>query len=158
MNKIVFAEFFRESKGKPFFYKGKEIKMSDRISLPSGKASLLIEFISTKSEWKQGIVLDTKGVFEFVDDGAKISKGIVLWEHTAPKKVKIAVKSKDKILFIYNVWEVTDHLGNKVMHYGHGGGALYTEQVDETATLYHCNDGHPNDDFDDLVFRVQLLQ
>jgi len=156
MNKIVFADFFKESKGKPFIYNGKEIKMSEKISLHSDKVSLLVEFISTKSEWKQGIVLETKGVFEFVDDGEKISNGIVLWEHTAPKQVKLTVASKDKTLFVYNVWEVTDHLGNKVMHYGYGGGALFIEKIDEATAIYHCNDGHADDDFNDLVFSIKI--
>lgn len=148
MDKIVFAEYFRESKGKPFTYKGREIKMSDKVTLPSSNVSLQIEFISTDSEWKQGIVLDTKGEFEI--DGQKLPNGIVLWEHTAPKQVEITVRSKDRTLFIYNVWDT----GDGTMHYGHNGGALFTEQSEGT-TIYHCNDGYPDDDFEDLVFKVE---
>ncbi|MBN8789894.1 MAG: hypothetical protein J0I84_22665 [Terrimonas sp.] len=148
MSKIVFEEFFNKSEGKPFIYNGKEIKMSDKVSLPASKASLRVEFISTNSHWKQGIVLQTKGDFEINEQ--KLSNKIVLWEHTAPTQVDIVVKSKDKTLFIYNVWDT----GDGTMHYGHNGGALFIEQVNKT-TIYHCNDGYADDDFDDLIFKVE---
>lgn len=148
MKKIAFAEQFRASKGQPFLYNGQEIKMSDKITLPASKTSLRVEFVSTNSEWKQGIALKTKGEFEI--DGQKLPNGIVLWEHTAPKQVEVLVKSKDKILFIYNVWDI----GDGTMHYGHNGGALFVEEVNG-ASIYHCNDGFPDDDFDDLIFKVE---
>lgn len=148
MNKIVFAEHFRASKGKPFIFNGREIKMSDKINLPSNKVVLKLTIMSTDSEWKQGIVLDTKGDFEV--NGLKIKNKIVLWEHTAPKQIEILVKSKDKTLFIYNVWDT----GDGTMHYGHNGGALFTEQVNKT-TIYHCNDGYADDDFNDLIFKIE---
>lgn len=150
MSKIVFEDFFNQSEGKPFTYNGRVIKMSDKVTLSTSKVLLQIDFISTDSEWKQGVVLDTKGEFEI--NGQKIKNKIVIWEHTAPKQVELTVKSKDKALFIYNVWDT----GDGTMHYGHNGGALFVEQNRE-ATVYHCNDGFADDDFDDLIFKVKYL-
>lgn len=148
MNKIVFAEYFRKSEGKPFTYNGKEIKMSDKVTLSESEMLLKVEFISTYSEWKQGVVLDTNGEFEI--NGYKVKNKIVLWEHTAPKQVELTVKSKNKTLFIYNVWDI----GDGTMHYGHNGGAFFVEKEKEITT-YYCNDGYPDDDFNDLIFKIE---
>lgn len=148
MSKIVFEDFFNKSQGKPFIYKGREVKMSDKITLIASNVLLQIEFISTDSDWRQGIVLQTKGEFEV--NGQKLLNKIVLWEHTAPKQVKLAVKSKDKILFIYNVWDT----GDGTMHYGHNGGAMYIEEK-SGIRIYNCNDGYADDDLNDLIFTMQ---
>jgi len=146
---MSFQQLFMASKGQPIQYKGKEIQMIDKISLPTSKVSLQLEFVSTNSKWKQGIVLQTKGEFEV--NRQKIPTKIILWEHTAPKQIEILVSSKDKTLLIYNVWETEDG----TIHYWHNGGALFVEQV-IGATIYHCNDGYPDDDFDDLVFKLKI--
>lgn len=145
---MSFQQLFMESKGQPIFCKGKELKMIDRIPLSSDKMSLRVEFISINSTWKQGVVFQTKGEFEV--DKRRFSNKIVLWEHTAPKRVEMMVKSKDKVLFVYNVWDT----GDGTMHYWHNGGALFIEQLDGWI-VYHCNDGHPDDDFEDLIFKIK---
>lgn len=150
MNKIVFEEYFNKSEGKPFIYNGKEIIMSDKIQLSSIKVAMKINFISTDSEWKQGIVFQTKGEFEINEQ--KIPAKIVLWEDTAPKELQLLVNSKDKILFVYNVWDT----GDGTIHYGHNGAAMCIEK-DSNSTIYNCNDGHPNDDFSDLTFKIEFL-
>lgn len=148
MDKVVFEEYFNKSEGKPFIYNGKEIKMSDKINLSSSKVVLKVSFLSTDSKWKQGIVFQTKGEFEV--NGQKLPTKIVLWEDTAPKELQMLVKSKDKVLFVYNVWDT----GDGTMHYGHNGGAMYVEEKDGVRT-YNCNDGYADDDLNDLVFTVQ---
>jgi hypothetical protein len=150
MDKIVFEEYFNKSEGKPFIYNDKEVMMSNRIQLPSGKVALKVNFVSTDSEWKQGIVFHTKGEFEI--NGQKIPFQIVLWEDTAPKELEFLVKSKDKVLFINNVWDT----GDGTMHYGHNGAAMFIEK-NGSSTLYNCNDGHPNDDFSDLILKIEFL-
>ncbi len=147
---MEFERLFIESKGQPVIYNGKELKMVDRVMLPSNEMLLLIEFVSTDSEWKQGIVLQTKGEFEV--NNLKVSNKIVLWEDTAPKQVEVTVKTKDKKLLIYNVWET----GDGTMHYWHNGGAFYIEQSDG-ASLYYCNDGYADDDFNDLIFKIKYM-
>jgi hypothetical protein len=121
--------------------------MIDRVPLSETKVSLQVEFVSTDSKWKQGIALQTKGDFEV--NGQKLHNKIVLWEHTTPRQVEIVVKSKDNTLVIYNVWETEDG----TVHYWHNGGAFFTEQANGT-TIYYCNDGVADDDFDDLIFKI----
>ena len=91
---VSFQQLFMESKGQPITYQGKELKMVDRVILPSSKVALKVNFLSTDSKWKQGIVFQTKGEFEV--NGQKLPTKIVLWEDTAPKELQLLVKSKDK--------------------------------------------------------------
>ena len=147
---MSFETLFTESKGQPIIYKGKELKMINRLSLPTGKITLKVCFISTDSDYKQGIILDTKGEFNINDQ--KITKKIILWEDTAPKEVVMQVKSKNKEIIIYNVWKTLDG----TTHYWHNGGALYIEESG-SKIIYHCNDGFPDEDFNDLIFSVEIL-
>jgi len=155
MSSICFQELFMQSKGQPISYKNKEIKMVDKINISSQKVKLKINFISTNSNYKQGIAVDTKGYIE-IDEQIFKNRKMIFWEDTAPKVIELIVKSKDNVLIIHNIWEQTDHLGNKSTFYCYNGAALYLEKVSETTTIYHCNDGEPDDDFDDLIFKVEI--
>lgn len=146
---MEFEKLFIESKGQPISYNGKELKIVDRINLPLNKIDLKLTFISTDSKWKQGVVLQTKGDFEV--NRQVLPAKIILWEHTAPKQVDVQVKSKDKVLLIYNVWETEDG----TIHYWHNGGAMYIQEINR-ARIYNCNDGCADDDLNDLVFKIEL--
>jgi len=145
---MEFEKLFIEAKGQPITYQGKELKMVDRIALQSDKVALKVNFLSTDSKWKQGIVFQTKGEFEV--NGQKLPTKIVLWEDTAPKVLHLLVKSKDKVLVTYNVWQTEDG----TTHYWHSGGAMYVEEKNGVRT-YNCNDGYADDDLNDLIFTVQ---
>jgi hypothetical protein len=142
---MSFQKLFMESKGQPIRYKGKELKMVDRINLQNCKISLKVNFVSTESNLRQGIVIQTKGDFDI--NGQKLSTKIILWENTAPNEIEFFVNSKDKVLVVHNVWETEDG----TVHYWHNGGALYLEVTKQIRT-YYCNDGYPDDDFNDLIF------
>ena len=144
-----FQALFTESKGQPITYKGKVLQMIDKIELPSNEVCVKIAIISPNSKWKQGIILKTKGKFEI--DEQTLSDKIVLWEDTAPKQIQLIVKSKDKSLIVYNVWELED----KTVHYWYYGGAMYVVESEE-GRIYNCNDGYPDDDFDDLIFKISM--
>ena len=150
MSKTNFQEQFMATKGKPIIYQGKELIMADRVNLPDKISNIRITFLSTKSDWKQGICLDTKG--KFIIEGEVVPKATVLWEYTAPKVVEMSVESKDKQLLVWNSWGKEDG----TTHYWHNGGAMYAERL-ENETIYHCNDGIADDDFDDLVFKLEIL-
>ncbi len=147
---MSFQQQFMESKGQPIYYNGIELKMIDRFKLYSSITKLNVTFLSTKSAWKQGIVLQTKGLFEIND--SKFPNKIVLWEHTAPKMIEMIIKSKDRLLIVYNAWMIEDG----TIHSWHNGGAMCVEE-NENYRVYNCNDGYPDDDFDDLVFRIEIL-
>jgi hypothetical protein len=147
---MEFEKLFIEAKGQPISYQGKELTMVDKLNLPSSRVGLKVSFLSTDSNWKQGIVFQTKGEFEV--NGQKLHSKIVLREDTAPKELLLLVSSKDKVLVTYNVWQTEDG----TTHYWHNGGAMYIIEKEGVRT-YNCNDGYADDDLNDLVFTVQFV-
>ena len=147
---MEFQTLFEKANGQPILYKGKTLVMADKIHMAAESIALKITFLSTDSKYIQGIVLRTKGEFEI--EGTRLSKMTVLWEDTAPKEVDIMVRSKDKMFYIYNAWKTE----KCALDSWHNGAAIYIEEIDG-AKIFHCNDGFPDDDFNDLVFKVEFL-
>ncbi|HXJ61032.1 MAG TPA: hypothetical protein VNU68_30675 [Verrucomicrobiae bacterium] len=143
-----FSTLFLPSKGQPIEYDGRTVMMMHRYSMPpSGRIEISI--VSTSSRWRQGIKLSTAGHFLIADQ--KIAKGLFLWEDTMHPVVVIEVHSKDGVLCVSNAWDT----GDGVAHSWHHGAALYAELQPDGRTLYYCNDGEPDDDFDDIIFSIR---
>jgi hypothetical protein len=123
------------------------IQLVDRLPVRSGEV-LRVEIESTDSDWRQGVALSTDG--DFVIDGRSVGGDIVLWTDTAPPVVLVRVASTTGECRVKNVWDV----GDGTVHSWHNGAAM---TVDDTVAgrRYRCNDGHPDEDFDDLVFRIE---
>lgn len=153
MTSTTFEELFKKSKGKPVFYNGREIKLADEIFFVEKLASINLTFIETgHNGYKQGIVLETDG--EFYVNEQTIPKKIVLWEDTAPKKLEISFKTNSKKLLVYNAWRIPE--SSVPIHFWHNGAAIQVEEF-SGGKIYHCNDGQANDDFNDLVFKIEVL-
>lgn len=141
-----FEEAFLVSKGQPVKFEGRVIQMVDRIPL-KGPTQVRLFFESAKSNWRQGVHFSTVGNFEV--NGLKLEKAVLLWEDTAPSEVLIQINSMDGLLLVKNVWDV----GDGVVHSWHNGAAMIVEEC-VSMRRYYCNDGFPDDDFDDLIFSV----
>ncbi len=150
-DKLIFMEFekrFIESKGKSVEYKGQQIFLSDLFLTNNSMLKLIFE--KTNSNWRQGIILKTKGYFEI--NSLRIKGGTVLWYDTAPMIVEFKAISKDGFFRVKNIWDK----GDGVIDSGHNGAAMYSEDI-PNGKRYYCNDGYPDDDFDDLIFTLERL-
>jgi hypothetical protein len=147
-----FQSHFSQSRGKPIVYNGRTLQLIDEFPLHDSKSTCLITRESTNSEWRQGISLSTSSGKILVNDAA--FKHIQLWENTAPEQVKISVVSAARILIVKNIWEMPDHRGVRAVHAGHHGAAMEVEVL-PSGRRYQCNDGHPDEDFDDIIFRIE---
>jgi hypothetical protein len=144
----MFEELFIKSKGKPVEHNGKKIFMQDVLALPKNSViKRRIEFVSSNSDWKQAVVLATDGLFEM--NGHPNPNKIILWIDTAPTLVDMVITSNDGQLKIYNAWKTS----NGTVHWWHNGAAMMKEELSD-GWLYRCNDGYPDDDFDELVFKL----
>jgi hypothetical protein len=56
-------------------------------------------------------------------------------------------------LEVYNLWDK----GDGVTEAWHNGAAMIVEEI-PGGRRYRCNDGYPDDDFDDLVFELVLVE
>jgi hypothetical protein len=144
-----FAELFAAANGGPIVYGGKVMVLEDNFPV-AGRSHLRLVFEKFGSEWLQGVVLKTKGAFTV--DGSIINTSIVLWQNTAPRVVDFSVTTKSNVIRIWNVWDrgrgISSHLQ---------GAAMIVEQLGN-GRRYCCNDGHPDENFDDIVFRLERLE
>ena len=60
-------------------------------------------------------------------------------------------RSESGTCHVKNVWDT----GDGTIQIWHNGAAMIVERAGN-ARRYRCNDGNPNADFDDLIFRVVL--
>ncbi len=146
---VVFEDLFKESNWLPVEYQGKQVLISDTINFSPGKMKFTITFEKINSDWEQGIFLKGKGVF-FINN-ERLADSIYLWQKTSSTVVEFVFESKDGVLKIWNMWRIE----KGSMQYGHNGAALYYNKI-SNGKRYYCNDGYPDDDFDDLIFTIEM--
>jgi len=142
-----FETLFIASRGKPVAYGGRELHMVDLVPCTDGERFRLA-FESARSNWRQGVMFDAAGTLEVL--GQVIEGPVVLWQDTAPATVDIVVRAHKGPMQVKNVWQT----GDGVVHSWHNGAAMVIEPL-PAGRRYRCNDGHPDEDFDDLVFRLE---
>jgi hypothetical protein len=144
-----FDDLFSGSKGRPVFYKGHALWRVDRLDVPDGQR-LRVTFESINSDWRQGISLKTDVGFEF--NNQLIKKPIAIWQDTAPRETELTVRTKTGECLVKNMWDS----GNGGVHFWHNGAAMIVEEI-PGGKRYRCNDGHPDENFDDLVFTIEMI-
>ena len=153
-------ELFIKSKGEPIEYKGKVLSRIDKFPV-SNEDTLLISIEKTNSENIQGVSIDITGSCEMNNKIWKKGKGVImiLWENATkfnPKHIEMKIFTKKDFIWIQNIWEITSHLGKKSIDYGRYGAAMIIEEI-ENGRRYKCNDWHPDENFDDIVFTVRKI-
>lgn len=147
-----FQQLFTASRGLPIRYQGKILVMMDRLEIVDGSAFKLT-FERHNSEWRQGVKF--RAMAEFcIDNGVCTTKDVVLWQDTAPAVQSFCLRNvKEGTLKLWNVWDQGDEFTQAWMN----GAAMIVEEL-ENGRRYFCNDGHPDDNFDDIVFRLERLE
>ncbi len=144
---IRFEEEFAKSAGKPIIYNGQTLLLLDYFPT-KGATEFRLTFEACNSDWRQGVSLKVNANIEINE--RIIPGGILLWQDTAPRSVDFAVRPHVSTIDVKNVWDV----GDGVVHSWHNGAAMITESI-ENGRRYHCNDGYPDDDCDDIIFRLE---
>jgi hypothetical protein len=147
-----FQAMFMESKGKPIQYQGNTLVMIDHLPT-SGCRAIQVVFESSNSRWRQGIRVKSEGKLQVNGQVVAGKKGMVLWEDTAPQTVEIELVGNPSTVGIYNAWDA----GSGRIDAWHNGAAMIVEEL-RNGRRYRCNDGEPDDDFDDLIFRVERVE
>lgn len=142
-------KLFKEAKGGPINIDGRNLISLDRFKLTKNIVNINYCFLETNSNWKQGFVLKTKGIFTV--NKSSFNNAIVLWEDTAPKEGVIKVNSNDEHILVYNVWDT----GDGVTQAWHNSAAIEL-LVDGSNRVYNCNDGYPDLDLNDLIFSLSM--
>ncbi|NNM43911.1 MAG: hypothetical protein HKM07_06165 [Chlamydiae bacterium] len=156
-----FQKLFEETDELTIQYKDKILHWADKFPVKDGDV-LIASIEKTNSEWIQGLSIDITGSCEVNGKIWKQGKGVkmIFWEDSTvldPKHIEIKIFTKKSFVVIQNIWESINHLGNKSIDSGHNGAAMIIEEI-ENGRRYHCNDGHPDENFDDIVFTIQRLK
>ncbi|MFA5375456.1 MAG: hypothetical protein WC455_06860 [Dehalococcoidia bacterium] len=146
-----FQKFFFETKGKPITYKGKTLVMVDDIPVKDGETLRLV-CESVNSEWKQGVSIRIRDKGFFIINGEKVKAHLAVWHNPAHSVFEFTIKAKDKNLEVKNIWDT----GNGVTELWHNGAAMIVEET-PNGRRYLCNDGHPDENFDDIIFRIERV-
>jgi len=79
---------------------------------------------------------------------------ISLWLHRPFEHAEFTCTTKDGHLHVWNVWNdgnVRHGIDRRL-----NGAGMIVEKI-EKGFRYRCNDGYPDEDFDDIVFRIELM-
>lgn len=145
-----FQEMFMKSQGKPIVYQRHTLLLSDHFPL-LGATRLRLAFEACRGEWRQGVALRTLGHSQILINGEHL-KHAVCWHDTAPPSFEFEVIGESDSIVVYNVWDV----GDGVIDAKHNGAAMVVEELPK-GRRYRCNDGYPDDDLDDIVFRIERM-
>lgn len=86
--------------------------------------------------------------------GVEYVRGFVIWYDSDPKVTRIQVtKTVSGYVGLKNGWKS----GSVALDSGHNGAAMQIDHLPNGGRRYRCNDGHPDDNFDDIVFRVDYV-
>lgn len=146
-----FERRFLEARGKPIEYGGNTLILVD--DFPTlGETRLRLVFETCNGEWRQGVSLRVRQKGSLTVNGQRL-KHTVCWHDTAPQTVDFEVVGNVSAIEVKNVWDV----GNGVMDSWHNGAAMIVEDL-ANGRRYRCNDGFPDEDFDDIVFRLERAE
>lgn len=120
-------------------------------------------FISTNSDYEQCIGLSLfkfKGAVYINGERVKLGRGeftgMQFSERTAPQKFNVEIDMKSGVISIYNSargWreDIINHTPSAVP-------AMIVDKTGENSYVFHCNDYVYDDDFDDLVFSLEVTK
>ena len=144
-----FEDLFWKSDGAPVAYKGRTLLMLHHLKTET-KTCLRVTRESTSSKWQQGVCLRCSLPMRV--DGV-VAEELVLWEDSSPPEVCVTLTPGTSEVRVFNVWDS----GLGFADSWHNGAAMAIERL-EDGFRYRCNDGVPDDDFDDIVFRISLVE
>ena len=144
-----FSELFATSKGKPIEYNGRTLQMWDRFPVKNGQ-TIRVAFECANSDWLQGIGLKVDG--GLTERSKDWGRGLAIWEKSSPNGCDLKVRTSCGHVEVKNLWD----RGDGFVDFWNMGGAMIVESIPR-GRRYLCNDGYPDDDFDDLIFTIVVL-
>lgn len=142
-----FDKDFMNAKGDPVKYKDLELIRIDRIPVKKNFSGYL-RVISTNSEWKQGIRIKIDGLMRV---NSCEGNDFIIWADDAKGDVPFEGTSKKSQLTVWNAWDTG---GGRVDAWLNGAAMML--ELHGNIRRYKCNDFHPDDNFDDIIFEIVI--
>lgn len=117
---------------------------------------LKVRFISSNSENRQGIrIAIDAGKGNLTLNGVS-GREFELWEDECPREFEMECSSDEGYLSIYNIFEELNWTGNRCRYSQMAYSGMILEQ-NGNIYRYKCNNAELQDDFDKLIFEIELL-
>lgn len=159
-----FELMFEEARSNEIEYKGKKILRFYKFNR-IGKFRLQFKFVGINSPFGQGIVIGFTSYAGPINVNGKkrkmtrkVFKDVYMIQEAYPDGFYIDVEIRNENEFI-TVNNCSDSLKTGNL-YGslREGRAMYIEQIGENKLRFHCNDHEIDDDFDDLIFDMEIME
>lgn len=145
-----FQRLFEQARRPWIEWNGHVLQALDRFPV-LGARRLELTRVSTAGRWRQGASIRAETAARLRVNGV-VAEHMTFWEDTAPSKVLIEVEGHPDTLCVYNKWELYPGM----VHEWLNGAAMIVEEL-PNGRLYRCNDGEADEDFDDIVFKLERL-
>jgi hypothetical protein len=157
----LFEELFKQNNWQPIVYKGKTLSLFDIFPIQL-KEKLRLVFESINSDWRQGVeisVVNKKGNRGWLIINGKRRTSVVLMQDETPPVIEFLARAKDGKLYVNNAWIDPPRPWAAGIYFIGGrisGSAMIVEEL-PNGRRYRCNDGERDEDFDDIVFRIERV-
>ncbi len=112
--------------------------------------SVRLMYKDRKGQWRRGAGDGNVGHIVIGGRAASGPDGVAFWQAKDWDEVEFAVLGGAPFINVYNLWDC----GNGVIHSWMNGAAMIVEEI-PNGRRYRCNDGEADEDFDDIVFRLE---
>lgn len=144
-------------------YDGKLYSRIYKVISEPGEYRLHFEFISTDSEYEQYIGLSMycfKGKASIGGERVKLGRGTFtgmrFLEKITPKQFDVDVILESGTVSVFN--DVTGWKEDITFKTPSVMPAMIVEKISDNSYIFHCNDRVYDDDFDDLVFSLEITK
>lgn len=159
-----FELMFEEAGSNEIEYKGKKILRFYKFER-IGKFRLQFKFVERNSPFGQGIAIGFTSYSGPIyvngkkrEMARKVFKDIYMIQEAYPDGFYIDVKIRNDNEFI-TVKNCSDSIGTGEFYDSLiEGRAMYIEQIGENKLRFYCNDHEIDDDFDDLIFDMEIME
>lgn len=160
---VYFSSEFALAKSDVIEYKGKKIHRFFKIEKP-GEYLLKFKFISSNSQFNQAVDIHygcLKGNMYFLGENitkkkSTFAQAIFFEDDIASRCFELELTLKDGSITICNGSDTDGtKTGCSTMVFG---CAMIIEEIKQNHYKFYCNDFEPDDDFDDLIFELELVE
>ena len=156
-----FQDLFQEMKCNQIYYNGMLVERSFSF-VKHGKFKFRFKFIQTNSTFTQAIdvyFIDFRGNIKINGKSIRLSKGnyphVVFFENSSPKEIELDLEIQQGWISICNA---SDPIGTNQFAYSMIlGCAMIKQELSKNSYRFFCNDHEIDDDFDDLIFELEII-
>ncbi len=154
MNNKSLQSLFLSSRGRPLKIGEFEVIQLDRISV--GKGTVEIRFISTNSNYLEGVALQAQDGHLVLSDGSKTQRVYTWFEKTLPSTVTYEVESNEKELRVWNIYKASGSSDRTQADAWTNNAGMVVHANTPLKKRYHCSDGMGEFCMDNLVFEIEV--